>query len=193
MTTANQSNFAGKSPEQLGQELITELKKGYWAANEDRVAAIINAGADLEQRDDKGNTPLLLAAQDGLTKSGLALVAANANVNAQNKRNFTALHLSLSEGDWERDPGDYLGIAKAILAKKPDVKLVNDLNQTVLHVAAERGLYYYTQDILALNPPLRIKDNFNHRTALQAAKANPNGQATVKLIQKAYAKKALLG
>lgn len=193
MTAGNDFNFAGKTSTQLGQELLVELGKGYWASNDDRVAALINAGADLEQKDGQGNTPLLLAAAEGLTKSGLALVAANANVNAQNTKGYTALHLSLSEGDFERAPDDYLQIAKAVLAKKPNVKLVNDLNQTVLHISAGRGLYYFTQDILALNPPLRTKDSFNHRTALQAAKAAPYGEATVKLIQKAYVKKVLLG
>jgi hypothetical protein len=56
------------------------------------------AGAEMEANTIKGNTPLMIAAQNGRTDCGKALLAAGANANAANSLGFTALHGAAQDG-----------------------------------------------------------------------------------------------
>jgi ankyrin repeat protein len=55
------------------------------------VTALLKRGANPEARDRWGQTPLILAAHQNLTRSVQALLDQGANVNAENEDGYTAL------------------------------------------------------------------------------------------------------
>lgn len=183
----DQFNTKGKTPKQLGEELLKEVAKGVWGANTEKAFALIDAGASLEERDEKGNTPLLLTAKDGMPKIGVKLVDSNANINAVNNRGDSALIMSLQEPSMAMDQADddFLPIADAILKKKPDVNIINKNNQSALLVAARRGYFKYTQQIVDLNPDFDVKDPWG-KTPLEIAREKQHGEASLKILEQGY-------
>jgi ankyrin repeat protein len=56
------------------------------------------AKPDVNGRDDNGNTPLMVAAQNGHDEIASTLLAAKADVHAKNKQGQTALDLAIAGG-----------------------------------------------------------------------------------------------
>lgn len=183
----DQFNTKGKTPKQLGEELLKEMAKGVWGTHKEKAFALIDAGASLEERDEKGNTPLLLAAKDGHAQIGVKLVESNANINAVNERGDTALIMSLQEPSQMMDQADedFLPIADAILKKKPDVNIVSRNNETALLVAARRGYFKYTQQIVDLGPNYDVKDPWG-KTPIEIARGKEHGEASLKILEQGY-------
>ncbi|XP_059162586.1 ankyrin repeat domain-containing protein 17-like [Physella acuta] len=77
--------------ESLDQGLILSCRYG----REFLVKILIFHGANIETRDDDGNTPLLICAEKGFTDIALSLVDKGADINSYNKDGDTALLLSI--------------------------------------------------------------------------------------------------
>lgn len=88
----NESSGAGK----LGQRLLAELSK----SNPDTSVAVrlMKKGADVNARDESGNTPLILAASWALIDIAAALVGYGASLNAQNALGQTAADVAYGNG-----------------------------------------------------------------------------------------------
>jgi uncharacterized protein len=65
------------------------------------MAILYKAGADINQRDKLGNTPLLDAADHGHAEAVKLLLDLKANVDAENKNGMTALMFAAKAGDVE--------------------------------------------------------------------------------------------
>lgn len=105
------------------------------------VCALLEAGADIEKRDDEGRTPLCLAALYGAKEALKALIGAGADVNARIEHSTfagaqsqqtgllkqvigtTALHLAAAAGRRYSTPmcPDHLGCAQLLLAAGSNV------------------------------------------------------------------------
>ena len=59
------------------------------------VKQIIRGGCPTDEKNDEGETPLLLAAGHKQTEIALSLINEKANVNASNNNGVTVMHLSL--------------------------------------------------------------------------------------------------
>jgi ankyrin repeat protein len=71
--------------------------------NNDIVELLVHGkGLFLEEADDEGNTPLLLAVQFSSASVCNTLLARGANANAKNKEGCTALHLAISNNKAEQ-------------------------------------------------------------------------------------------
>lgn len=72
---------------------IPDIRKAAEDPNSSLLAAAIASGADVESRDDGGNTPLLLAVPAGLRDNTKLLLDAGADVKAVNARGATVAHM----------------------------------------------------------------------------------------------------
>jgi len=185
MAAKDKFNLAGKTPKELGEMLLEELDKAEWA-NEEKVNALLDAKASIEERNAKGYTPLLLTAVHGLPKIANRLLDMNANYNAVTNRNESALMLSLQPvpPGLERADDEFRDVATAVLKKKPDVTIVSDLKETALTIVAGQGLYFFARDILALNPDLDLAHkDWTNEDALTRSKRSPNHSKTTELLE----------
>ena len=101
------------------------------------VKTLIAAKADVNAKDNMGNTPLHLAAIVGYSTIAEALISAGADVNAQDQSKFTPLHFASLSGR--------LKILEMLLKAGADVKLrtdeENDRGTPLLMAAYRTSLY----------------------------------------------------
>jgi ankyrin repeat protein len=125
-------------------------------------------GTDLEVKNNKGYTPLLIAAEEGDVEVCRYLLSAGADLNAMDRAGYTPLHRAASEGHEEvcallisagtdvnargssrfrghtalhhATYGVHMQICQMLVAAGAQLNLPNGLLQTPLHDAAYRGL-----------------------------------------------------
>ena len=141
----------------------------FCAAGDDRTAyrlrdflrALIAAWpAQADLADFKGQTPLMLAADDGESELVRQLLAAGASVDAQDYRGRTALHAAVT--------GRSSTCVNHLLASGPDAgKVTTDEAQTVLHTAVRVGDAAISRQIVQALPGLRNVRNAYGRTPAQ--------------------------
>jgi len=93
------------------------------------IRLLADAGADVNAADDRGHTPLHLAANPDAVR---ALVEAGADVKARSKDGSTPLHLAAGEPD-------RADVMAALLDAGADAKAVNARGRTALDIAVARG------------------------------------------------------
>ena len=104
----------------LAEQLFDAIALGseLWAV------ALIGRGADLQQTDAGGRTPLHLAIADGQHQVIRALVCAGADVNVKDDEGLTPLHVCAQRLD--------LGSAFLLLAEGAHINACDDLGNSVL-------------------------------------------------------------
>ncbi len=95
------------------------------------IELLLANGADPNERDDKGNTPLQGAILVGNEELARLFIAHGTDVNARNQSNITALHYAANGGRAE--------LASLLLAKGADVNASDNDGDTPLHSAVRRG------------------------------------------------------
>ena len=115
--------------------LLQELKHAsYYGDLDHEIAAVENAiqeGANVNQPDDKGRTPLYLAASAGQLKIMSMLIGANANVNLPAISGDTPLYIAALKG--------HLESARLLIEAGANVNQLNDKGRTPLIGAAYKG------------------------------------------------------
>ena len=128
--TFNQKSPDPAAAEKLGQELLREIQGD---ADFAHIKKLIAMGANIEARDDKGNTPLLAAAYRAQNNVVKELLVAGANPDAENKSGGFALMLAGVMG-----PPENPDLAQMLIDHKAQVdKTYRSL--TSLMWAAQRG------------------------------------------------------
>jgi len=106
----------------------------------DRVAVALAAGADVEARDAKLRTPLLLAASDDHPSVVRLLVALGADPDALDDRHDTPWLVTGVTGS--------VDVAEILLSAEPDLAILNRFGGTSLIPAADRGHVDYVRWVL---------------------------------------------
>lgn len=112
------------SPERLQELLFTAARMG----RDDMIPDLLRAGADVEARDARGYTALILASYNGQVSTTELLLSLGADVNAgDGERGHTALMGISFKG--------YPEIARRLVASGADVNARNFAGQTALMTA----------------------------------------------------------
>jgi len=148
------------------------------AANGDveKVRALLQDDPGLiASRDDKGDTPLHRAAQNGHTDVAKWLLGNKAEIDAKNAIGQTPLHAAAF--------GGYRDLVELLLTNKADVNARSYRGYTALHLAASKGYIDVVEVLLAYGANVNAKSNLGV-TPLQAAMAHKD---VVKVLQEAGA------
>ncbi|MFC7307014.1 ankyrin repeat domain-containing protein [Streptomyces monticola] len=111
------------------------------------VREAIGRGADLETRDDRRRTPLLLAATGDHVEAAKALVEAGADPDARDQQNDTPWLVTGVTGGAQ--------MARALAQADPDYTLLNRYGGTSLIPAGEHGHVDYVREVLT-NPGIHV-------------------------------------
>lgn len=103
---------------------IVDIHTAAFFGNLDAIKQHINAGSDLNQKDQYGSTPLNIAATFGKTDIALVLINADANLNIKNGEGSTPLHVASFFCRKE--------IVKALLESGADKSMTNNFGATPL-------------------------------------------------------------
>jgi len=117
-------------------DLLTAARDGDLAA----LTAAVADGADLEARDSRERTPLLLAATHDHVDVATALVAAGADVDALDDRHDTPWLVTGVTGS--------VKMMRALLPAEPDMTIRNRFGGIALIPACERGHVDYVREVL---------------------------------------------
>ena len=100
------------------------LWKAAFEGNIEAVKQHLAAGADVNAKDDRGQTPLLFAAMSGHKEIAELLIVEGAEVNAEDEDGWTPLHFAAARGHKET--------AELLIAKGADVNAKDDNGETPL-------------------------------------------------------------
>ena len=133
---------------------------------------LINAGADVNARDEGGRTPLHQAARNGAVKTAALLISKGADVNAVLHDKslaedlFTPLHIVIGE-PW--DDTDRIQMIDLLVKNGANINAKAHFEETPLHLAAFLGTPAIVQELLVkgANPSARNSDG---KTPLDMAK-----------------------
>lgn len=101
---------------------------------------LMQAGADVNARNPRGQTPLMMLASGGQRALVEKVLEAGATLNAQDELGNTALMWAAYWG--------HLSVVERLLAAQADATLSNDDGNTALHLAASGGLANQTRKLL---------------------------------------------
>jgi hypothetical protein len=96
------------------------------------VVAILSQGIPVDIRDEFGNTPLLIAAQNGHLKIVKTLLRSRAHINAQNNKGMSAMHFAFTFG--------YPELGAYLVSKGGDDALKNCDNRTCYECSSSSSL-----------------------------------------------------
>ena len=150
-----------------------DIGKFLWlAASEGRseiTKALIDAGADVNVKNVKGQTALMVAVMENRPKIAQMLLTAGANVGARDVRSRTALMMAAGEGHVE--------FVQMFLAADADVNLKdNSGSQTALSWAAQNGHAEVVQMLLAAGADIKAGFRNGGLTALAEAAAEGHSE-----------------
>ncbi len=111
----------------------------HWAKSREMVAVLVNAGADIEARTHRGNTPLYVAVESGNLQAAEALLDSGADVHATCEHQRTALHMAAfnAAGNPPELGGakEGLQIVRLLIERGADRGAIDDGGRTALAVA----------------------------------------------------------
>jgi serine/threonine-protein phosphatase 6 regulatory ankyrin repeat subunit B len=150
----------------VDQALINAARNGNGAA----VTAALAAGADVNTRDNDGNTALIYAAWNGHTATVTQLLAAGADVNARGNDGNTALIYAARHG--------HTAILEQLLTAGADVNTKDNYGNTVFILAAEGCHTAVVTQLLTAGADVNAKGNGGDTVLMWAARGSRTAIAT---------------
>ena len=124
--------------------------------NLDITKALLSNGANIDEVDKNGDTPLLFALKADYLELVQFLLSRNANFEAKDKDNMTPLLLACKIGN--------LKLVQFLFNKNANVEVKNINKDTILTIAAESGHKDIVEFLLVKQVPYRINDNVDLTT-----------------------------
>ena len=140
------------------QSLKSELLKNSF--NESKVQKIVDAGADISDRDVNGRTMLFELAKKKRIESIKFLVKNGININQEDNYGKTVLSEAV-----HRDDGVMI---RFLLDMGADVNYINSSGRTIMQDVALEGNHRIFRILLSHNPDLNIKDRYGKTVLFDA-------------------------
>ena len=155
-----------------GMDIFEATRKG----NIGRIEELLASGADVNQQDSWGNTPLHCASAGRRRKVvALRLIEAGARVNQQNNYGETPLHIAAFWG--------FEVLALRLIQAGADVNQANNRGETALHWATRNGGHEKAIRVLIqAGADINQQDN-RGETALHEAASNSSEAVVARLIE----------
>ena len=163
-----------------------ELLKAAQAGDADRVALALRAGGDLEARDAKGRTPLLLAATDDRVDVARLLVALGADPDALDDRHDTPWLVTGVTGS--------VAMLDTLLPAGPDLTIANRYGGLSVIPASERGHVDYVARVVTTGIDVNHVNDLGWTALLEAvilADGGPRQQEIVRILLRAGADRSI--
>ncbi len=118
--------------EEMGYEFNARgLLKSVEDNNQGAIQVFLSCGFNLEVRDERNWTPLMVAAFNGNMEAALLLIECGARISTQDKNGYTPLHWAAYNG--------HIDMVKMLIDKKAEPDLPSQYGWTALMQAATRG------------------------------------------------------
>ena len=130
--------------------------------NPELIGVLLDAGAEVNTQDDRGDTPLHRAVEAKLPANVAVLAESGADVNMATRGGDTPLHVAAvwpPERGWPKptSPDPDTAMVSALVAAGADIDARNRRGETPLHVAMRNGHQPVTDKLLALGAdPLAV-------------------------------------
>jgi ankyrin repeat protein len=174
---------APATPGEHNEHAPTAAPEPPWVTN---VRLLLDSGANVEARDEEGETPLIQAASFGQTETFNLLLERGAKINARNKRGMTPLIVAACACAIATMNSTY-DIMKILLEKGANVNARTHDGATALMMAAGSPDDAASVKLLLSNGADPMAKDNQGRTAMTFAKDNPHPDK-VRLLKGAMAK-----
>ncbi len=153
------------------QGLLKSVEDG----NQDAVQVFLSCGVDLEVRDERNWTPLMISSFNGNEAFALLLIKCGAKISANDMNGYTPLHWAAFNG--------YANVVKMLLEKGADPNTQSQFGWTALMQAATRGHLFACAYLIAQGADVNLA-SFDGWTALHKAANNGYTQIVKLLLDK---------
>lgn len=158
-----------------GPVMATSLHNAVMANDAALVETLLRDGADVDEKDKVGGTPLLLAVTTGNTKIAEILLKSGASVNAQADNKDTPWLLAGASGRTE--------ILKMMEPLKPDLTIRNRYGGNALIPACERGHVDTVEFLLTTDIDVDHVNNLGWTCLLEAVILGDGGADHWKIVK----------
>lgn len=159
----------------FGQTMREELHRAAAGNDVAAIRTLLSQGADIEARDDRGRTALLVATHANRIDAAAALIEAGADVNAKDDINDSAYLYAGARG--------LIEILKLTLTHGADLKSTNRYGGTALIPAAERGHVEAVELLIAAGVDVDHVNNLGWTALLEAIILADGGPRHVEIVR----------
>lgn len=149
--------------------------KAVETGNQAAIQVFMSCGVDIESRDERDWTPLMISSFNGNEELAIFLIRCGAKVQASDKNGYTPLHWSAFNG--------YLNVVEILLEKGAQINARSQFGWTALMQAATRGHAAVVKKLLQQGAWVN-ETTADGWTALHKAAANGHTEIVLLLLEK---------
>lgn len=162
---------SGDDMTRVNEELLATASAG----RAEVIASALDTGADIEVRDERGRTALLLAAANDHVDVAELLVAQGADPNALDDKHDTPWLVTGATGS--------VAMLEALLPAKPDLTVENRFGGVSLIPASKRGHVKYIRRVVQTGIDVNHVNHYGWTALLEAVVLSDGGEAHQEILR----------